>query len=412
VAKLKLAIVTPFFPPHVGGLEGYVSDLDDVLVGHEQVEALTVFTSRLPREAPSSEDRGDGYRVVRYPAFELIPNFPVPMLWRAGFWRALRAARLGDHDVLVSHTRFFLSSLLALLWARLTSRRLLHVEHGSDYVQLDGRLARAAARGYDKTLGRFLLRHADAVVAVSQAAAEFVRELAGRETVVIHRGIRLELLESAEPDPEILAWAAGRPLVTFVGRLIDGKGVPDLLRAFAQLETVEAVACVVGDGSRREDLERLAAQLEISERVSFLGYLPERRAWSVTAASDVVVNPSYTEGLPTSVLEAALLGRAVLATDVGGTREIVTDGSGGLLVQPHDVDALRRHLGELLADPQLRARLGASARAEAVGRFEWHACAERFVALAASLVSSSGRAAAQTPETLGDAASTSAKTDS
>jgi glycosyltransferase involved in cell wall biosynthesis len=391
VASLKLLIVPPFFPPHVGGLEGYVSDLDEALRRVEGVEAITVFTPWLPREGPTGEERGEGYRVVRYPAFELIPNFPVPMLWKRGFWRALRSVEPRRHDVLVSHTRFFLSSALALLWARALSRPLLHVEHGSDYVQLDGRLARAAARAYDLSLGRLLLRHADAVVAISHAAAEFVSQLSGRTAVVIHRGMWTERLQATTPDAAVREWADGRPLVTFVGRLIDGKGVPDLLRAFATLEDTATAACVVGDGPRRGELESLAASLGISERVLFLGYLPEQRAWSVTRASDVVVNPSYTEGLPTSVLEAALLGRAVLATDVGGTREIVSDGSGGVLVRPHDVEGLRAGLAELLGDPDLRARLGAAARAQAAGRFDWAECARRFIEVARSLTAPPAR---------------------
>jgi glycosyltransferase involved in cell wall biosynthesis len=412
VASLKLLIVTPYFPPHVGGLEGYVSDLNEVLLRSDAVDAITVFTPWLPREGAAVEDRGAGYRVVRYPAFELIPNFPVPMLWKRGFWRALRSARPGGHDVLVSHTRFFLSSALALVCARAVSRPLLHVEHGSDYVQLDGRVARAAARAYDLSLGRLLLRHADAVVAVSHAAGEFVSRLASRDAVVIHRGMWTERLAVSVPDEDVLEWAAGRPLVSFVGRLIDGKGVPDLLHAFAALEGVTAVACVVGDGPRRGELESLAARLGISDRVLFLGYLPEGRAWSVVCASDIVVNPSYTEGLPTSVLEAALLGKAVLATDVGGTREIVTDGSGGLLVPPHDVEGLRVGLTRLLEDPDLRARLGHTAHAEAAGRFDWRESARRFIEVAEGLVCARAGQAGQTLDAAEEVASTSSNTDS
>ncbi len=408
---MKLLIFSPYFPPHVGGLEGYVSDLNEVLLASGMVERITVLAPRLPPEAAAVEDRGGGYRIVRYPALELIPNFPVPKLWRRELWRALRSSRPAEHDVLVSHTRFFLSSAFALLCARAASRPLLHVEHGSDYVQLSNRAAGAVARIYDHTLGRLLLRHADGVVAVSQAAAAFVRRLAGRDAVVIHRGMWMERLDATGADEHVLAWARGRLLVTFVGRLIDGKGVSDLLQAFAAVEGVQAVTCIVGDGPRRSELELLAERLEISDRVLFLGYLPEGRAWSVIRASDVVVNPSYTEGLPTSVLEAALMGKAVLATDVGGTREIVTDGRGGLLFAARDVDGLRVRLARLLGDAELRERLGRTARVEAANRFNWQSSAERFMEAARGLASGRDRRADQAPE-IGDAASTSSNTAS
>ena len=411
VRNLRLLIFSPYFPPHVGGLEGYVSDLNEVLLRSGEVDGITVFTPWLPHEGAAVEDRGEGYVVVRYPAFELIPNFPVPKVWKREFWRALRSTRPANHDVVVSHTRFFLTSALALVCARAVSRPLLHVEHGSDYVQLSGRAPRVAARIYDLSLGRLLLRHADGVIAVSHAAAGFVRQLAGCDAEVVHRGMWAQRLDAASADEDVLEWAAGRPMVTFVGRLIDGKGVPDLLHAFAAVGGVQAVACIVGDGPRRAELEMLAERLGIAELVLFLGYLPEEQAWRVIRASDIVVNPSYTEGLPTSVLEAALMGKAVLATDVGGTSEIVTDGRGGLLFEAHDIDGLRSGLTQLLEDPGLRERLGSAARAEAAGRFDWPICAARFVEVARGLASSRGGAAAQAAG-VGEASSTSSKTDS
>ena len=120
------------------------------------------------------------------------------------------------------------------------------------------------------------------------------------------------------------------------------------------------------------------------------------------AAADVVVNPSYTEGLPTSVLEAAMMGKAVLATDVGGTPEIVADGEEGVLVGAHDVEALRSGLERLIADPDLRRLLGAAAHASAAGRFDWEASAAAFAAIANALASGPSGPAAQDAGTEGE----------
>jgi glycosyltransferase involved in cell wall biosynthesis len=180
----------------------------------------------------------------------------------------------------------------------------------------------------------------------------------------------------------VLAFAGGRPVVTFVGRLIEGKGVADLVRAFAGLRAEDPVLCLVGDGPRRADLEALAEALGIRERVRFAGYLDEADALAAILASDVVVNPSYTEGLPTTVLEAAFLGRAVVATDVGGTGEVVQDGHSALLVPPRDPRALSAAIDRLLADPALREHLGALARADAEARFSWERSAGQFADVA------------------------------
>lgn len=383
---MRLLVFAPHFPPYVGGLEGYMRDLHDELIRLGLVESITVLAPRLPPEGLAFEQRAPGYRVVRHPAFHLIPNFPCPSFWRPGFWSAARVAlRPSEHDVVVSHTRFFLSSAGALAYSRATGTPQLHVEHGSDFVHLSSALHTRAARVYDLMLGRLVLRRANGVVAVSRAAATFVKDLAGREAQVVYRGVDHERYDAVEPSHELSALAAGRPVATFIGRLIDGKGVDDLIEAFAGVQELDALLCIVGDGPRRNDLEASARRHGLEDRCVFLGYREESDALALIRASDIVVNPSYTEGLPTSVLEAALLGRAVLASDVGGTPEVVRDRESALLVPSGDVRALRDGLSALLADSQLRERLGASARAEAVRRFDRSASARRFAELAHQL---------------------------
>jgi glycosyltransferase involved in cell wall biosynthesis len=387
---MRLLVFSPYFPPHIGGLEGYARDLNEELMRLGLVDQITVLAPRIPLEGALFQQLAPGYRVVRHPAAEAIPNYPCPAPWRRGFVAAMRSALdPREHDVVVCHTRFFLSSLGALLFSKLSGLPLIHVEHGSDYVHLASPVHSAAARFYDRTLGRLVLRRADAVIAISEAAARFVADLAGREAQVIYRGVDPARYDAVEPCGRLIDLAAGRPVVTFIGRLIDGKGVADLIESFAGLGETHALLCVVGDGPRRGELEALCAERGLADRCWFAGYQPEQRALELIRASDVVVNPSYTEGLPTSVLEAALMGRAILASDVGGTPEVVADERSALLVPAGDIDALRRGLATLLVDPALRARLGHTARSEAIERFDGSAGARRFVEVARQVVDSS-----------------------
>jgi glycosyltransferase involved in cell wall biosynthesis len=224
-----------------------------------------------------------------------------------------------------------------------------------------------------------VLRRADVRIAVSAAAAAFVRRLAGVDATVVHRGLPLDRLDAVRASADA-ALAADRPIVAYVGRLIDGKGVADLVDAIAALPQ-EVLCVIVGDGPRRADLEQRAARAH-PDRFAFTGYLPEDDALAWVMAADVVVNPSYTEGLPTTVLWAAALGRGIVATDVGGTGEIVTDGTSALLVAPRDVDRLHDALARLLGDDALRARLGATARDDVRRRFDTVAGATRWLAVA------------------------------
>jgi len=370
---LRVLAVVPYYPPHVGGVERYAFALHDRLLRRPEVDHVTVVAPRLPPDAPV-RDGDRRHRVLRYPAVEAVPNYPLPR----GLPRAIGRALRGPHDVVVSHTRFFLTSFMALGVARAIGAPLFHVEHGSAFVQLGGATGRVAL-GYDRTLGRALLRRADVLTAVSRAAAGFVERVSGRRADVLYTGVAEEELDGVEPNTELAARFGERPLLAFAGRLLTSKGVDDLVEALGRLERSDAVLVVVGDGPERSRLEAVAAPL--GDRVAFLGALPHRETVAVLKAADLVVNPSLTEGLPTAVVEAALCRRAVVATDVGGTAEALAEGEGGVLVAPRDPAALSEALDRLLGDPEERRRLGERAREGALRRFSWDRTVERFLEL-------------------------------
>jgi glycosyltransferase involved in cell wall biosynthesis len=378
---LRLLVHAPYYRPHVGGLETYIEEVHASLWATGEVAAVTVLTPDLPAGAPPRERQEDGTLVIRYPAWEAIEGFPLPRFWSPGWRAARRDAFATRPDAVVGHTRFFISSALAWRHARRLGARHVHVEHGADYVQMTRRLPGLVARIYDETLGRFVLRRADARIAVSAAAARFVRRLARVDATVIYRGLPRERLAAAHPTADAKRLAGGRPLIAFVGRLMDGKGVHDLIDAVDTLD--DDVRCViVGDGPARAPWQARAAAASHAERFAFLGYLPEIDALSWVMSADVIVNPSYTEGLPSTVLWGAACGRAVVASTVGGTPEIVTDSVSALLHTPRDVQGLRAALARVVGDPELRGRLGAAAKADVWGRFDAEAGARRWLAVA------------------------------
>ena len=140
--------------------------------------------------------------------------------------------------------------------------------------------------------------------------------------------------------------------IAFVGRLVSLKGVDLLLNALSKIET--PFDCrIVGDGEERENLEELSRQLGLFDSeirsVEFLGAKSREEVLSeILPSTDVFVNPSYQEGLPTTVIEALLAGCAVVATDVGGTREI-SELDDLVLSEPGNADALSSALRAAIA---------------------------------------------------------------
>ena len=143
----------------------------------------------------------------------------------------------------------------------------------------------------------------------------------------------------------------GSQIVGVVARLEPEKGHPTLLEAWpVVLRAVpDAYLLIVGEGSRRDALEAQARELRIAHRVVFTGRRDDVPA--VTAALDVAVLPSYREAQGLTILEAMALSRPVVASNVGGIPEMIEDGVTGLLVPPHDADALAAAIVRLLTGP-------------------------------------------------------------
>ena len=149
----------------------------------------------------------------------------------------------------------------------------------------------------------------------------------------------------------------GTRLVLAVGRLVEQKNHALAIHAIA--EVPDAVLAIAGAGALRDELERLAEETGVADRVRFLGMRPDARA--LMGAADVVVLPSRWEGLPLSALEALASGTPLVATDVRGLRELVSDGENALLV-PEDAHALATAVRRVLDDPELAARLAAAGK--------------------------------------------------
>jgi len=196
-------------------------------------------------------------------------------------------------------------------------------------------------------LVRGILRGARIVIAASSALAQSARLLGAHDVRVIPSGVDLPAEVGTEAHP---------PEVLYAGRLSEEKGVLALVEAARGMNLV-----VAGDGPLR-------ARVPVAR-----GFVPNDELQALYARAAVVACPSRREGFGVACLEAMSHGRPVVATDVGGLRDLVVDGETGLVVPTRDPAALRTALERLLGDPELRRRLGAAGRQRAQERFSWAA---------------------------------------
>jgi glycosyltransferase involved in cell wall biosynthesis len=229
-------------------------------------------------------------------------------------------------------------------------------------------------------LRRSVLRSPHVVTAISGALSLIAAEHGRSDVKVIPNGIPLAEIHTAMGGTER---EVGR--ILFAGRLKKMKGVDVLLTAFKQLitrnPTLENVHLrIVGDGSEHANLEKLTAELGLSDRVTFLGYLDTTSLFREYAEAEIFCGLSRSEALGNVFLEAQAAGCAIVATNVGGIPEIVLDGKTGILVPADDVDAAAVALEKLLTDHALRHSFSNHAAKQAED-YDWDDIANRYAAL-------------------------------
>lgn len=287
-------------------------------------------------------------------------------------------------DVIHAHhyTPYFYG-IMAIWYCRMVRAahvpKMVFTEHGIHYP-------------YRKKRKRLLVnpllcRLADELVTIAQHTKSNLAKYENypkKKMGIIYNGIDLSAF--SEPIHVIakkasLEIAPESQIVGMVARLDPVKNHGMLLRAFQKVASrfPDSRLLIVGDGPMRSDLESLAKTLEISKQVHFLGSrqdIPE-----LLKIMDIFVLSSFSEGMSITLLEAMAAGVPVVATDVGGNREVVAEGKNGFLVPNDDMEVLSQRLALLLRDQQVRSAMGKAGRQRAEAHFSLEHTVTRYTRL-------------------------------
>lgn len=353
--RRRIALVTPILPvPHDLTRGRYIHETARAL---SRLATVRVFLPqagypRLPGLAPrtflhghvGSDYRLDGIEIEPY-VYPALPVLSRATNGLAGAWALGPRLRAFGADIVLAYWAYP-DGYAALLAARRQGLPCIIGARGSDIHVRSGlglRLTRQALQG------------AEAVLTVSQAMrraaiADYGVEPGKVRTIVNGIDTRVFRPGDRQAARGRLGVAPTAKLVTYVGRFVESKGMRELLAAFQALAArdPDVALALVGDGVMRAQLESMVDAAGLATRVHMPGGLEPAEVAEWVRASDVLTLPSWSEGYPNVVVEAVACGCPVVATDVGGTSEIVNPGN-GILVAPRNVPALVQALGDALA---------------------------------------------------------------
>ena len=363
-----ICLYTDTFLPDVGGAEMVAHNLAARLC---QQQRHVVVVAPHARHVDGSEEEkgashGERYQVSRF-------RRPISKRWgvRLVLPRLIRLHRRHRFDVLHCHAAYPQAYVASTL-KRLYGIPYVVRPHGSDIlpgerIRSNPRLERRARQG---------LADADAVIAQGEFLKDVIVNLGVNENQVrvIHNGV--DLSEFADAPP----FSHPRPYILALGNLLHRKGMDVLIRSYARLASPRADLLIAGTGGELEALRALSNELGVASRVRFVGFVSGVEKVSLYRGAEFFVCPSRREPFANVILEAMAAGLPVVATDVGGNRQLVGSGRHGLLCRSEDVEGMAEALGTLLDSP---GRLSESRAAvpEYVARYGWERIAQEYASL-------------------------------
>jgi glycosyltransferase involved in cell wall biosynthesis len=359
----KILIFSGYFHPHKGGSEEYILKLCRFLIS-KGIECHVVTCNT---EHVAEEENVEGIKIFRVPSWHFVgKKYPVPVPW--SMLRFFHRLKRNSYDYIFTNTRFFNICFYAPLFKKWHNKnaKLVHLEHGTKHTDDEAFFVRMINIVYDKMIGRFIMKSADQIFAISgEQSKAFVKKLSGKTAKIAYNSIEVKAFVKKQTSLKRTLGIKNEIVVSYAGRLIEAKGVQDLIDACRNLK-VKLI--ILGSGSFEDALKKQARNMK---NVVFINKaFDQNLLLEVFSITDIFVNPSYNEGMPTLVLEAGAFGLPIIATSVGSTYEIIDNNVNGFLVAPKNVDQLKQNIEALMKNKSLRAKFAENLKIKIKKKFD------------------------------------------
>jgi len=368
---MDIAVITDVYLPRISGVAHIIDGTYAELKKAGKVDDVHVICSHFDPELPRHETI-NSLHVHRFKSPTILSGrIMVPSLDAVRM--IIDVCKNPNITQVHLHTRFSTINPVAVCIAKMMGKKIVLVEHLAGFIVGESRALVAFSRIWDETLSRLMYRMSDAIVAVSQSAADFITgrlSAQPKKVTVIENACRLQPLKQAVPrsfhSPVRLLYA---------GRLVGTKQpmlVLQALKTFHEKYPDYPFQATLGGGGVLEDeMVEYIAKNQMESCVEFVGKIPAQQMQQYFKNSDIFVYPTLLEGLPGGVVEALFLNCMVITTNVGGNRDVITDPAFQIDVQGDQVAQLVDRLHWAISSPA-ESLVGVRAlKKRATQRFSW-----------------------------------------
>ena len=368
------------FLPHMGGVENYTYHLAKALIAGGN--KVTVVTSMNVPGTKTYENM-EGIQVYRLSCLNLMDGrYPI-MKFDAVYRKVNHILSENQFDLVIINTRFYLLSLYGVLFAKKHHYRCILIEHGTGHLAMHHPLLDVLENLFEHTITMAEKMLCKEFYGVSEACLDWLKHFHIKGKGVIYNAIDLEYVESELQHPacsyrELYQIPGDAIAIAFTGRLLKEKGILTLIQAVENMNKTDrkVYLLIAGDGDEEE-----AVRARTSEHIIALGRITASQVIALLRETDIFCLPSDSEGMPTSVLEAAACRNYIVTTKRGGAKELLIDDKYGMVLENNRLETVQGALEKAVEDSDMR-RTGTELTYTRLRKlFTWERAAERVMEL-------------------------------
>ncbi len=365
-----IAIFSGYYLPHLGGVERYTYNLAKRLT--HMGNKVIIITSQYNKELKEIEET-DVAKIYRLPTFKIASGrYPINKK-NAKFKKMMKMLELENIDSTIIQTRFWTTSYFASKFVAKNKIPACLIEHGSTHFTVNNKILDKFGEIYEHQLTNSIKKNIKDFYGVSKKCTEWLKHFNIEAKGVFYNSIDTE---ECEKYKSFINKNKDKTIITYTGRMIEEKGVLKLIEAFKQLDKKydNLELNLAGSGPI---LEKIVEECKQYKNINILGKIPHEVVLKLLGKTDIFVNPSsFSEGLPTTILEAGMMKCAVIATPMGGTTEIISNENIGYICGFKIEDILEK-LEKLINNKEERKKLSENIYNVVIKDFSWNVTAKK-----------------------------------